>query len=267
MVSMVSLEEFLVQNWFGVVGIAVAIVVPIVVYYKTSHAGPRLVYQLGSTRLISKDKRALPEQVEIRYQGRIVPRLTKTYLALWNAGRVTVKGDDIVEDDQLRLVFGNDAEVLGTSLLGVSREQNGFRAGVDSAMNTVILEFDYLDAGDGALVELLHTDEKRYPEVKGTVIGIPRGLQNWGKVRPAELRQGVLVRHGAALGMMAIGSLTTLLGVFLGFFADPPTNPSSVGSVLALGLAMVVWAFVTFWSGRRRVPRRLTIALQSNQEV
>ncbi len=124
---MVSLEEFQGQNWFGVVGIAVAIVVPVVVYYKSSHAGPRLVYQLGSSRLISKDKRALPEQVEIRYRGRIVPRLTKTYLALWNAGRDTVKGTEIVEDDQLRLVFGNDAEVLRISLSGVTREQNRFR--------------------------------------------------------------------------------------------------------------------------------------------
>ena len=48
--------------------------------------------------------------------------------------------------------------------------------------NQVICTFDYLDIGDGGVLEVLHTDEKRYPRVLGTIRGVPKGVLNWGIV-------------------------------------------------------------------------------------
>lgn len=176
------LKALFSQGWlgslFGIIGIVIALLL-----YRASRIGPRPAYQLRALRLIGKEKQALPEEVEIIFRGRSVPRLTMTHLILWNSGKATLDGKNIVVDDPLRLEFSERAEVLRVRVLRVTRESNKFTANINSGSpNEVTCSFDYLDAGDGAVIELLHTAEELYPKVEGTIRGVPKGLLNLGYV-------------------------------------------------------------------------------------
>jgi hypothetical protein len=55
--------------------------------------------------------------------------------------------------------------------------------------NRIVLSFDYLNPGDGAVFELLHTDKKPYPVVVGTIRGVPNGVRDWGRIVPSNRRE------------------------------------------------------------------------------
>ncbi|MCZ7385872.1 MAG: hypothetical protein O8C63_14165 [Candidatus Methanoperedens sp.] len=176
------LTDFFNQGWVGsVIGITGLVIAFIL--YRASRIGPRPVYQLRALRLIGKEEQALPEEVEILFRGRSVPRLTKTHIILWNSGKAMLDGKNIVPDDPLRFEFRKGAQVLRSNVLKVTRESNKFTAMINSdSPNNVICNFDYLDAGDGAVIELLHTNEGRYPKIRGTIRGVPKGILNWGDI-------------------------------------------------------------------------------------
>lgn len=50
--------------------------------------------------------------------------------------------------------------ILRVRVVKINRESNKFVANISpNSPNQAILSFDYLDAGDGAFIELLHTNE------------------------------------------------------------------------------------------------------------
>jgi len=181
-----ELIEFLSQGWvgslIGIVGLLIGII-SIVIAYRVSRIGPRPVFQYRSINLIEKEKQALPSDVEIFFRGKKVSRLTKTYIIFWNSGKSTLYGKDIVDDDPLRFSFGKDAEVLRARIPKITKKMNKFEARINPmSPNEVIINFDYLDPNDGAVIEILHTSIQRTPECKGTIRGVPKGILNWGRL-------------------------------------------------------------------------------------
>jgi len=177
--------EALNPGWVGSLIAFLGLIGLIVTFflYRASRIGPRPVYQYQALRLIGRKGQALPEDVTVLFRDKKVQRLTKTYIVLWNSGRAVVNGDNIVADDPLRIVFSEGTEVLSARVINFTRESNKFRADINRDLaNEVICNFDYLDAGDGAAIELVHTDDKRYPEVAGSIRGIPKGVLDWGKI-------------------------------------------------------------------------------------
>lgn len=153
--------------------------------YRASRIGPRPVYQFGALRLIGKEEQELPGEVKVLFSNRAVPRLTKTHLILWNSGKATLEGENIVVDDPLRLEFSKGAQVVKVHFPKITRKANNFTARINpDSPNQVICNFDYLDVRDGVVIELLHTDKERYPKVQGSIRGIPKGILNWGRISP-----------------------------------------------------------------------------------
>lgn len=154
------LREVLNPGWvsslIGLLSLAAAVII-----YLASRVGARPVFQRRALRLIGRDDRALPNEVEIRFDGRPVERLTKTHIVFWNSGKVILRGSDIVDLDPLRCDFSDESQVLAVRVLKSSRPTNQFAAKIDSGkLNRILLAFDYLDPGDGVLLEILHTDKK-----------------------------------------------------------------------------------------------------------
>lgn len=172
-----ALSEGWVGSLIGLIGL-IGLVVTFVLY-RASRVGPRPVYQYQALRLIGGAEHELPEEVTVLFGDKKVQRLAKTHIVIWNSGRATLNGKNIVADDPLRLEFSEDSEVLSARLLNFTRQANKFTVNIHPRCpNRVICSFDYLDAGDGAAIELLHTDEKRYPKVQGSIRGVPKGVLN-----------------------------------------------------------------------------------------
>jgi hypothetical protein len=220
-----SIRELLNPGWVsslvGLAGLVAAILI-----YRASLVGARPVYQLRALRLLGPDEKALPEEVEVRFKGQAVDRLTKTHIVFWNSGKALVRGSDIVKDDLLRCEFSEGSRVLEARVLKVTPPTNKFGAETDSNVpSKVVLTFDYLDPNDGAVVEILHTDTKRYPDIKGTVRGVPKGIVDWGRIPPLRsraLRFPFSQLRTFLYAAIAVGLLTFAVGALL---------PRSHGSV------------------------------------
>ncbi len=264
---------FLSGGWVGAIIGLVGIIVGFLLY-RASRVGSRPVFQVRTMRLIGGREQSLPEEVEIFFKGRSVPRLSKTYVVLWNSGNATLNGEDIVTDDVLRFEFNQNAEVLTVGIPKRTREANKFRAAIDAtSRNNVGYAFDFLDPGDGAVMELLHTDQKYSPKMKGTIRGVPKGVLDWGRVFPVQILDipflskivNVSLRlDPKGLFRLALFSGTVVLVMGLIILLIPAVSDSmtkdvgwvliGVGAIYILLMAVVLWTVA-----RRQPPKSLVL--------
>lgn len=256
------------EGWVGLLiavsGIIIGTIIALLIY-RASRIGPRPVYQVRSLKLIGKEEQALPEEVEIFFKGRTVPRLTKTHVILWNSGNDTLDGGNIVVDDPLRFEYSERAEVLRSHVLKITRDTNKFAANINpNSTNEVICSFDYLEAGDGAIIELLHSAEESYPEVRGTIRGVPKGPLNWGRIPRGRI--GPFKNRRRALVIILLGVFMVCFATFLSPIipevpesAKPLTDTFAMWIVVGLGLVYVFWPSYELWSNRKRFPKSLAI--------
>ena len=170
--------DLLSQGWFGSLMGLLGLIVGIVglILYRNSRIGARPICTMSGLHLIGKAEQKLPSEVEIYYNGKKVHRLSQTHVILWNDGKATIQGDQIVSSDPLRLIFDEGTEILQASIAAVTRKVNNAKVLFYGPLNYADICFDYLDPGDGIRLELLHTSEKPYPKLLGSIKGIPKGV-------------------------------------------------------------------------------------------
>lgn len=235
--------------------------------YRASRVGPRPAYQYQALRLIGREEQTLPEEVTIHFRDKKVQRLTKTRIILWNSGRATLNGKNIVADDPLRLEFSEDSEVLSAQVLNFTRQANKFTVNIHPhCPNQVMCSFDYLNVGDGAAIELLHTDEKRYPKVQGSIRGVPKGVLNWGRILPSgKPKDFPLPLNISIRTMLIIGLSLGILCATYGFLRPimPEFLTSEIVSrrwlFIVFGLILIAQYSFLLWIIRRRFPKSLSI--------
>jgi hypothetical protein len=197
----------------GIIGIILAII-----FYLRSRQRALLAFQQIGLKLLGHNSTQLPSEVSVQYRGKMIPRLTKTVLVLWNAGEKTISGDDIVASDPLRIETQPQSEILSTVIVKATRQVLNLRLEQPpDPLNLALIKFDFLDAGDGAVLEILHTAQSSVAIITGTVKGIPRGFKRLALIiksrsvaSPIRLRFRML--SWAALGF---GALVTTFGIFL----------------------------------------------------
>ncbi len=172
--------DLLNQGWvgsvFGILGALVGVVG--IVLYRNSRIGARPTCQMKSLHLIGKTEQELPDEVEILFEGKAVPSLSSTMLYLWNAGKQTVRGNQIVGDDPLRFELRPQDRILKALVATRTRAVNKVQVTTPEDMqNKTFISFDYLDPGDGARIDILHTREFDKSKVLGSIRGIPKGVQ------------------------------------------------------------------------------------------
>lgn len=174
--------ELLAPGWVGSIiglgGIAAAIIT-----YVLTRQRARFAYRYAGERLLGLSAEGLPTDITVQYRGQEIPRLTRTLVVFWNAGEKTLPSEDIVSSDPLRLRLRDDGRILAATVLKQARDVCQVQAQYDpSNPSEVAISFAFLDSGDGAVVEILHTGEKRHADFLGTIRGIPNGLHDLGRI-------------------------------------------------------------------------------------
>lgn len=196
-------------------------VIGLVLYLK-SRIGARPMCLMKTLRLLGKIEQQLPPEVQILYQGGSVPRLSLTHVYIWNGGRETILGSQIVQDDTLRCVFPQtnlgDHRILKANVASVTRLVNKFTVQIHpEKKNEAILSFDFLDPGDGARIDLLHTSGKQYPEVLGTFRGLPSGVVLLTGPSRSHLRRAIALAAEKRTIFysvpLVLGIITLILGI------------------------------------------------------
>lgn len=122
----------------------------------------------------------LEPKKSFRYGDKQIDRITRTQLTFWNNGREPIQKSNI--RSFLEIVLDHPAEVLEADIVKLSRGETGFevtptRAVGGKLANRVNVTFDFLDKGDGASIEILHTGNRdTKPSFEGAIVGVPQGI-------------------------------------------------------------------------------------------
>lgn len=227
-----DLNEFVVEHSalisfislaIGIVGIFLAIF-----FYLRSKPIKLLAFASRTFRVITDTDRSKKiKGLEVRVFGRLAPVVTVTRLALWNAGNRTIQFEDIAEKDPLRLLPTGVVEVFSIELLEQTKEANqvSFLEVQDNQdnPNAYKISFDYLDPGDGILINLVHSgmgleEFKIVGSIKGG--NVRRASSSPGIIRTIPVRGGppiIKTESGrqsirrASLAFLALACLFSLL--------------------------------------------------------
>jgi hypothetical protein len=266
-----SLFHLLNQNW---VSLLVSLLATILGAY-WAKARSRLSTQVNTLSLIGQNP-VFPAEIGFTFKGVAVPTVTLTRVAIWNAGNTTIRGEQIVNRDRLRVVTSAGSSVLDAVVLGHTRSVNDVSCSIDpGAANQVNCTFDYLDYDDGALLQIVHTGTD-HVEVTGTLRGIPKGLRRVGipkKKAPPAPSQTAMTRNTAT----TVGMLLLFIGIWIAYRAaigpplgpwpqtaqlDPDAAPTRTEGVV-LGVIAGALGCLCLWSRSRIPPSILSTEFRS----
>src|SRR5438105_1790882 len=158
-----------VNTVLAVVGIAASLIgIPATYYFaRRSRQQPLLKYLLDFDVLLNPLESHAAEGA-LTFGGRSIARLSRTYVAIWNERGDTVGGSDVVGSDSLRIALAENDEFLQARVVYVSRRQCGIQ--VHPSGEFAEISFDFLDQGDGGLIEVIHQGSTS-PTIDGTIRG------------------------------------------------------------------------------------------------
>jgi hypothetical protein len=140
----------------GILGFVLAIVgiIYAFVLYKRALRDPQPCFKSTSLQIMPESDTL--EGITVNYNGKRVERVTLTALAFWNAGRGTLKGDQIASEDPLKIVL--TGRVLEVEIIKRTNNANSFSV-TRARNNSMALNctFDYLNSQDGVTIQILHT--------------------------------------------------------------------------------------------------------------
>ncbi len=154
----------------GIFGIVLAIISLAAAYYffVRGKRQKEPVYAVRSGALISPVQRDVIDsvleeaahegQLEIFYNGQPVSDFASTRIAFWNQGREAMRHEDIAKHAPLVISAIDQTSILSAKIIASTDPENlfdVFRQGTKS----VKIEFDFLNYGQGAIIQLLHTGD------------------------------------------------------------------------------------------------------------
>lgn len=176
--------DFLNKNWIGALIGLIGIIISVIVsfyFYRKAQVKAMPSYQTRTTQIIDTEENIDVDNVEVMYKGQKVNILAKTHLIFWNDGNQTLDGCNIVKSERLRIVYGSDSgQILLANVIKSTRDVNKLHVKVTDDSSSVTIDFDFLDPGDGALIEILHTFKKSKITIEGVIKGIPEGVKYCG---------------------------------------------------------------------------------------
>lgn len=157
----------------GVAGLVVSVIgIPLAYFLaKRGRQRPDLRYMTDFVVLLKPHDQLIKQGLSMSFSGHPITRISRTRVALWNQSGDPVRGTDVVPSDPLRLSVKEGERILRVTTLFTSRPQILAEIKMpEKDEPTALVSFDFLDAGDGAVFEVVHEGENP-PELSGTIRG------------------------------------------------------------------------------------------------
>lgn len=180
-----------------------------------------LAYTTNSYKIIQKGKSLIPE-LEISYRNKNIEDLTITKYAIWNSGNEVIDSSDIVESKKLMIILKGEKEsILNSEIIAESDESNNFR--IDLLQdNTALINFDYIDPKEGAIIQIAHT-------------GNNDSLQVDCKIKGGRIIRNSSKKINKKISRRSYRNLTTILmGIFVALM-----------TFLCIGTFLFVWGAIS----------------------
>lgn len=277
-----QLINYLNLSWVGVVitliTFILAIFLTVFLYFKGKQR-KGLNYHFKNDLLIDRANTQKPDQIEILFLGKKVDKLYKTLIYIWNSGDQTIKKEELNTKDPLRLRIKNESEILSIKIIKVTRSVTDFST-INSKENTEYkINFDYLDQGDGAVIEVLHNGVIDDLELLGTIMGISKikNIDSKKENKISKILNEIFILNSTFLlnPPRLFGIFILIFGLILAFCAfylylNPKTTitpaiPDTLG-VLIGAIIYIVFGLITILSNKRQYPKSLEIKEELHQK-
>lgn len=176
-------------------------------------------YSYNSNQLI-KDFTQQIDGLNISYKSESIESLTVTKYVFWNKGNETINYSDFPSTSKLKIKIKKDFKILDSNIIFTKNDINNVKCELINN-EEVLLVFDYLDKGEGFVVQLIHTSPNNKDlYVDGTIKGIGDISKRIIHFEPAYIRflDKRLSKTGndrtkAQIALKVMGWLTIFLGI------------------------------------------------------
>ena len=203
------------------------------------------------------------EKLQIRYDDQDITDLSCTKFYVWNSGNTVLNASDIVSSRPVCIKSMGDAVILSAEMARVSEETNNFA--IRNITNQLVeISFDYVDHGEGFVLQILHTGKSQDLEmdckIKGGSAAKDRSL---AKRNRKELASDRFFDMVCAWIPPALGFVLLFAGIFLG----TEIVNSSISPWFGVPLFMIIMfgpAFLGVWGGYKLV---LSINQKTHRDI
>ncbi len=201
--------------------------------------------------------------------------ILQTRLVFWNPTRQIICREDIPKSNPITISCVKGAELYSVSLLSASNEGSGVRI-VKTRRNGYQIKFDYLEAGDGFLIDVLSSGTSHNDLlIKGSIRGSGKKAIKYCSVLERERYLSIreLLNNRSIFFIITfVLTIIVLIGIFIPFdvtFHLGGISKSAKGihipsdfKPMSLGFIIGLWIFLllTTKSGvsiRKRIPKEL----------
>jgi len=145
------------------------------IFYKLSLQRSKLTYYTVDSTLIDKESQLIPNEFKIVNGDDELSKLVRTNIYLWNSGNKSIRKEDLVDKDRLRIELKKDLKIYSYNIAKNTDFSNGMAIDYISD-NVIYLCLDYLEPRDGVRIEILHDNESSNAKMRGKVIGARGGI-------------------------------------------------------------------------------------------
>lgn len=122
--------------------------------YKKSRKKSVPSYWISNTNIF-EDKPQLRGRIKVFFDNLELENCSVAKILIWNRGDQSIRYSDIPALDLLRIEAVDDIKILEAEQIFSSNQHCNFSA--ELADNQVTIGFDYIDQGDGVVLQLFHT--------------------------------------------------------------------------------------------------------------
>lgn len=234
------------NGWFGIIGLIVGIVGIALSIKSKKERKPR--YCIRSFNLVN-DLVSKVESLKIFYSDAEIKNVTISKLIFWNDGRETIESSDITVIEPLLIEPKESVQILDAKIVHSKESSNGFTLKKVEGKQSFQLNFDYVDKGEGIIIQIIHTgtssnDIKINGKIKGAgkpkfkLISRSPTKYPYLSVRQSQLFLSII------MGGMALAFLHLFLNSYITFF-----------STMMLGFLVILMIATTLLTYKVTIPQ------------
>lgn len=160
--------------------------------------------------------------LDIKYNNNIVEYLSIARIAFWNNGKETLDARDVATANPIKLVVSKGNNILDIKPIVANNPSSMFNVAIDPSSQSASISFDYLDQGQGAVFQIVHTGTtSKDIDIVGDIKGakIHKRIRKRGYDTGNSTKTKHNIRHSTR-SKMIIGMLLLLLAITMYIFID-----------------------------------------------
>lgn len=144
--------------WLSISGLALAVLsVVLAIYFFLKSRKFKQPFCVISNRNVIDSSISRTPGLSVKYNGEKVNHLSVSTVVFWNAGRETIRGEDIPQNTPFEITTKNGALIYRVENKFNKRDANSFESAVSEDKKKISLSFDFFDQNDGFVLDVVHS--------------------------------------------------------------------------------------------------------------